>query len=98
MNVAQTILAQLGGNEFIVLTGAKNFVGGENFLQFRFGRGEGMRITLNGNDTYDVDHYVIRGTEVKDKGREKGLYSDMLKDMFERRTGLYVSFRPRRVA
>jgi hypothetical protein len=98
VNVAQTILAQLGGNQFIVLTGAKNFVGGENFLQFRFGRGEGMRITLNGSDLYDVDHYVIRGMEVKDKGREEGLYADMLKDMFERRTGLFVSFKPRRAA
>jgi hypothetical protein len=95
MNVAQTILAQLGGNQFIALTGAKEFVGGENFLQFRFGRGEGMRITLNGSDTYDVDHYVIRGIDIKDKGRETGLYADMLKDMFERRTGLYVTFKPR---
>lgn len=98
MNVAQTILAQLGGNEFIALTGAKDFVGGENFLQFRFGRGEGMRITLNGSDLYDVDHYIIRGMDVKDKGREEGLYCDMLQDMFERRTGLYVTFKPRRAA
>jgi hypothetical protein len=95
MTVAQTILEQLGGRQFILLTGAKDFVGGENFLQFRFGRGEGMRITLNGSDTYDVDHYVIRGMDVKDKGREEGLYCDMLQDMFERRTGLYVTFNRR---
>lgn len=92
MIVAQTILAQLGGNQFIVLTGAKNFVGGENFLQFRFGRGHGMRITLNGSDTYDIDHYVVRGMDVKDLGRREGIYNDMLKDVFEEMTGLFVTF------
>jgi hypothetical protein len=30
MQVAQTILNQLGGNKFIVMTGSKNFVASEN--------------------------------------------------------------------
>ena len=33
MQVAQTILQQLGGNKFVVMTGSKNFIAGENFLR-----------------------------------------------------------------
>jgi len=34
LTVAQTILEQLGGREFVLLTGSRSFVGGDNFLSF----------------------------------------------------------------
>jgi len=30
--IAQTIIAQLGGRRFIAMTGARNLIGGENYL------------------------------------------------------------------
>ena len=33
--VAETILAQLGGRKFQVMTGAKYFLGGADYLQFK---------------------------------------------------------------
>jgi hypothetical protein len=37
MSVSHEILRQLGGNKFIAMTGAKNFVGSENSITFRIG-------------------------------------------------------------
>lgn len=36
--IAETILQQLGGNKFVVMTGAKNFVALENGIKFNIGR------------------------------------------------------------
>jgi hypothetical protein len=96
--VAQTILQQLGGNRFAALTGANSFVAGEYDLTMRLPRGKGMRIKLNAMDTYDIDYFAIRGTEVKDLGHREGIYCDMLQDTFEELTGLYVTLFPRKVA
>ena len=38
MSVAKTILSQLGGNKFAVMTGAKNFVDCGDALSMRIGR------------------------------------------------------------
>lgn len=35
---AQTILNQLGGNRFVAMTGAKNFVALENGIKFNIGK------------------------------------------------------------
>ena len=94
--VARTILEQLGGQRFVLLTGAKSFAAGAKSLSFRLPGGQGLVITLNGNDTYDIDHFVLRGTTVKDKGRREGIYCDMLQDVFENMTGFYTTLRPRR--
>lgn len=39
LTVAQTILAQLGGNRFVAMTGAKNMVGSPDALSFQLPRG-----------------------------------------------------------
>ena len=58
LKVAETILEQLGGNKFRMMTGAKNFGGTENSLSMRIGRNKTssnyLRITLNSMDTYDM--------------------------------------------
>lgn len=100
MNVAQTILEQIGGRSFRVFTGAKNFVGGDDFLQFDLPRGSTknkctkVRITLNGNDLYDVVFYKwnARKLELTTIKQIDDVYCDMLISIFEEETGLYVGF------
>ena len=89
--VAQTILEQLGGNMFVAMTGAKDFSTSGRDLTFKLPGGQAFKITLNGSDTYDIDHYVIRGHVVNDRGREEGIYCDMLRGVFERMSGFRTS-------
>lgn len=92
MEVAKTILQQLGGSRFVVMTGAKNFVSSDNSLSFKVGRNDKkvthVRITLNALDTYDVVYMSIRGTKVTEVATEEGLYFDMLQKSFTKNTGL----------
>ena len=56
--VAETILSQLGGNRFRVMTGAKNFAATDNSLRMRIGRNKTnanyMEVSLNMLDLYDI--------------------------------------------
>jgi hypothetical protein len=98
---AETILAQLGGRRFIVMTGAKNFLALESgalrfTLPARFAR-DGINlveIALNGRDLYDVTfmRYNVRAREaVKTIATESDIYCDMLRECFTRATGLHTS-------
>jgi len=93
--VAKTILAQLGGNRFRVMTGARGFAGTENSLTFRFPGSRGginaVRVTLNGLDLYNVIYWRVRGTKIKTVAESSGLYADMLQDDFTEKTGLETS-------
>ena len=98
LETAQTILAQLGGRRFIVMTGAKHLAGDDTGLQFSLPGGgfcrdgiNKVRITLNSMDLYDVDYYRIRGTRAVVVAESRGLYADMLADDFTEKTGLAVS-------
>lgn len=95
MQVAKTILAQLGGNRFIAMTGARDFVGGENRLSFSLPRGakggiNKVLITLDANDTYTIDFFKYRNLDLKPIGKETNVYCDMLQSIFETHTGLYT--------
>lgn len=61
--VAKTILQQLGGNRFAVMTGAKDFVAINNGLQFRIGRNGSranlVKVILMGDDTYTMQFWKI---------------------------------------
>ena len=58
LTVTAEILHQLGGNKFIVMTGAKNLVALDNGIRFKIGKNSSranmVEITLNGLDLYDV--------------------------------------------
>ena len=94
MSVAQTILQQLGGNKFRVMTGAKDFIGSDNALSFslpsNFAKGgiNRIRVVLDADDTYVMGFHKVRGTSVIDVARESGLYFDMLQSTFTQHTGL----------
>lgn len=97
LEIAKTILDQLGGRRFVAMTGAKNLVAGDKSLSFKFGRNSSksncMRITLNGSDLYDIqfshfrlmDHFIDR--EFSD------IYAEDLRNIFENFTGMRTSLR-----
>lgn len=90
-NVAQTILAQLGGRKFIAMTGAKNILGGDNCLQFQIptsNKINRVRITLTPADTYTVEFFNVRGVNYKLISITEDVYCDMLAGLFEMETGL----------
>jgi hypothetical protein len=96
MNIAQTILQQLGGNRFIAMTGAKNLVAAERSLQFKIGRGAvnkatNVRVTLGTSDTYTVEFFAIRGVNVKTLSQHENIYADGLQATFTEQTGMATS-------
>ena len=96
MSVARTILSQLGGNKFAVMTGAKNFIDTGDGLSMKIGRNKTssnyLKITLNMLDLYDA-----RFSRVSPMGGERSVteynnvYNDSLVDVFEKHTGMYTS-------
>lgn len=96
MTVANTILAQLGGNRFLAMTGAKNLLDGGNHLQFDLPRGFSTnkatkcRVTLTDCDTYRVAFYKwnARKLEAVLVGEDDGVYAEDLRRIFTDRTGL----------
>lgn len=94
MTVANTILAQLGGNKFIAMTGAKQFVGDTYSLTFRLparfatNKANIVKIELNGDDTYTMTFMKLYKLNIKTISTHPGLYCDMLQAEFTKQTGL----------
>ena len=93
--VAATILAQLGGSRFVLMTGAKNLLDGGNHLTFRLpGNGFAkngincVRVTLNGTDTYTMEFLKVRGMKVTTVETVSDVYDEALRRVFTRVTGL----------
>lgn len=67
--IATTILNQLGGKRFVVMTGAKDFIAIDNGLRFKVGRNASkanrVEIKLNGLDLYDMTFIKYRPFSVK---------------------------------
>ena len=89
-------LKQLGGNRFIMMTGAKHFGVGPNGMSFKIGKNSKRvnHVTIDydrGRDLYNMkfDWVTIKG--IKTKKKLKGIYADQLQDMFTRYTGMYTS-------
>jgi hypothetical protein len=93
--IAKTILNQLGGNKFVVMTGAKNLGAGENYLSFKVMRNASkathIKITLNCMDTYDIEFIRCRKFEAKTLKTVEGIYAEDLQRVFTSETGLNTS-------
>lgn len=95
--IADTILAQLGGNKFKAMTGAKDFSYGDRYLQFRLPRGatnkaKFVKIALEINDTYTVTFSTMnRKYEVRVISSHEMIYADRLQGLFTEQTGLECS-------
>lgn len=97
METANTILQQMGGmGRLVAMTGAHNFLALDNGVQFKF-KGSRVanscRVVLDPSDTYTVEFHKItkRGLEVKEVKSLSGVYCDMLVELFEGTTGLYLT-------
>ena len=95
--VAATILTQLGGRRFISMTGARDLVGGANYLMFSLPAGlardgiNQIRISLDWTDTYIFEALkVSRGSKMNGDTIKKltGVYADDLQEIFTNITGL----------
>lgn len=92
--VAKEILRQLGGNKFLVMTGAKNLVSSANSLMFSIGRNKSkankIRITLTASDDYTVEFMQFRPKtlDVVTHETRHGIYCDNLAQVFTNYTGL----------
>jgi hypothetical protein len=98
--VAATILSQLGGNRFKVMTGAKNFnysSEGQAFLAFQIGRNasKANMVRIEYDEARDLYNFVFlkfsMKTGLKELERSNGVYCDQLREIFTRYTGLYTS-------
>lgn len=96
--VAKTILAQLGGNRFVAMTGASSFAYSENALTFRVGSNskkiKAVRIELNGRDLYDMTFFKMGrfpnpGAIVV--AEHADIFCEDLRDIFEAETDLLTS-------
>ncbi|HYA71774.1 MAG TPA: hypothetical protein VEF36_01320 [Roseiarcus sp.] len=95
LEIAKTILAQFGGDRFMLMTGAKMPIAIESGLFFRVGSNPKkvthVRVTLTPADDYTVEFLRIRGfNSRKELSREVGVYCDQLQDVFFEHTGLYT--------
>ena len=98
LSVAQTILQQLGGNKFIAMTGAKEFVGGTEFLGFKIPKNMSTanRVTIKyypARDMYEVDfiksdRYGLNAKTIK---TFDNVYADQLRQIFTSVTGMETS-------
>jgi hypothetical protein len=96
-SVSQTIYDQLGNRRFTLMTGAKEFTVGDNWLAFRLpGKGGFVRKSINyvkvtldrGSDTYILEFKRIWGGKVTDIAKYDRVHCDELTWLFERETGL----------
>lgn len=94
--IAKTILSQMGGNRFIVMTGAKYFVAIENGLQFKLPARFAIKginciqIILAPSDTYTMKFLKISGVNTKEVEEIEGLFFDQIQSTFTEQTGLYT--------
>jgi hypothetical protein len=106
MRVADIILEQLGGNKFLVMTGAKNLLADGNTLRMSLPKNMSgankLEITLDATDTYTMRFYKYTAGRLnkktwswtEDKVKEikllSGVYCDMLQSIFTEVTGMYT--------
>lgn len=105
LRVANTILQQLGGKRFLVMTGSKNLVGNDYSLSMQLVRNKSkankLKITLTPMDDYTVEfirqtngHFTKNYSWIDSKyeiiKKISGVYFDQLQEIFEDVTGLYT--------
>lgn len=99
LEVAQMILRQMGHRRLSVMIGAHNFVGSEKDRSLTFewkadsqNGANAVTVSLEPSDTYTMNFFKIRGLEMTELAQFEDVYNDMLCEIFEKYTGLYLSF------
>jgi hypothetical protein len=93
LTASQTILAQLGGESFVVTSGAAGFVASGESLTFKPGRNPRrvthVRVTVTHDGLYDLTFFTIgKGPRSYD-----GVHGEMLQEVFAANTGLVRDLR-----
>ena len=89
VQIANTILEQLGGRKFRMMVGAKYLTAvKEGGLLFRYMGGGYCKIILNSSDYYDVQFLKIRKLKIKVTREAKDIDCDRLAPFFREVTGL----------
>lgn len=98
LTIATTILNQLGGRRFILMTGSKDFVGSETSLTFKVGRNPKKITHVKVEYSYGKDLYVMsflkysaRKFEFETVVKFDEVYAEDLTGHFEENTGLLTS-------
>lgn len=96
LQVATTILRQLGGARFMAMTGCRNPAGGANYLSLKLRRNKSgagyLKVTLTPEDVYTMEFikYNTKTFEPEVKVQKEGVYCDNLEEVFTEVTGLYT--------
>ena len=96
--VVETILEQMGGNKFMVMTGARPVVHGPHMLTFKLPTNQSKANYLDvihnpGKDLYTMIFRRVsnRGMDSKNLVEYDDVYADQLQPMFEKVTGMYTT-------
>ncbi len=95
--VANTILQQLGGHRFIVMTGAHTLAEIDKGLSFRISsrmtknKANAIKIVLDPSDTYTVKFIKLSKTKMTVVEEYSDVYCDSLQRIFTDATGMYTS-------
>lgn len=96
--IAQNILDQLGNNQFLMMTDAKDLVvGGNNdwagYLQFRVTGNRTVQVGLLNDDTYEIKVTKLnkKTFEFKTIANAKSVMVSQLRETFTNLTGLYCA-------
>ncbi len=92
---AEILLRQLGGNRFIAMTGARNFLKDKDSLRFKIPSAKHginyVKITLNPKDLYDIEFgKVSKNGSYKLIKFVEDIFVDSLQEVFTSYTGLYT--------
>jgi hypothetical protein len=93
LTASQTILAQLGGESFVMTSGATRLVSSADSLTFKLGRNPRrvthVRVTVTHDGRYDMTFFTIgKGPQSCD-----GIHGEMLQEVFGANTGLLRDLR-----
>ncbi|KKM94108.1 hypothetical protein LCGC14_1201590 [marine sediment metagenome] len=97
MFVAKEIMSQLkmskvNGFPFFMYSGAREFVGGDKFLQFRIPnrkRIAKIRVVLDeARDLYNLEFYKKKGFEMKKSKSIDGIFFDQMAEIIVRELGI----------
>jgi hypothetical protein len=93
LTVPQTILAQLGGETFVMKSGATGLVASADSLSFKLGRNPKrvtyVRVTGTHDGLYDITFFTIgKGPQSYD-----GIHGEMLQEVFGTNVGLFRALR-----
>jgi hypothetical protein len=93
LTVSKTILAQLGGESFVMTSGATGLVASADSLTCKLGRNSKrvthVRVTLARDGLYDMTFFTTgKGPQSHD-----GIHREKLQEVFGANTGLYRALR-----